>query len=328
MAFFRDRAAQANAALSCVLTLGDMIDGYRGQPERSATDLKAMLAILEGLGPLPAHHVLGNHCLSVPRAQLLGALQLQSSYYAVPLAPGWRLVVLDTTDMSLHSGHDEVRLTCTLVALAPTMKSWTGNFAARRAWEHAIAGCTHMHVEALSQCGFWRDGLMQRLPHAVGISYFHTGIPPNGSSEAVAGGAPALGGISSQQLQWLQQQLADAIAINERIIIACHHPLLKGSAPDMYRAWDADVLAEVLCGCPAVALVLNGHHHRGGAATADGLHFITFEGLLEAPPDSNAYGVVEVHADRIVIEGHGYASSRVLPLRPVPAATNVGASED
>lgn len=31
------------------------------------------------------------------------------SYYSVPLATGWRLVVLDTTEMSLHSGYPAVR---------------------------------------------------------------------------------------------------------------------------------------------------------------------------------------------------------------------------
>ena len=57
-------------------------------------------------GPLPAHHVVGNHCLSVPRVTLLARLRIPGSYYSVQLAPGWRLVVLDTTELSGHSGFD------------------------------------------------------------------------------------------------------------------------------------------------------------------------------------------------------------------------------
>ena len=56
-------------------------------------------------GATPAYHVVGNHCLSVPRAALLSRLRLPASYYAAPLAPGWRLIVLDTTEMSGHSGY-------------------------------------------------------------------------------------------------------------------------------------------------------------------------------------------------------------------------------
>ncbi len=33
------------------------------------------------------------------------APQTPSGYYSRPLAPGWRIIVLDTTDLSLHAGH-------------------------------------------------------------------------------------------------------------------------------------------------------------------------------------------------------------------------------
>jgi hypothetical protein len=34
---------------------------------------------------------------------------MPSSYYSAVVAPGWRLVVLDTTEMSPHSGYPEVK---------------------------------------------------------------------------------------------------------------------------------------------------------------------------------------------------------------------------
>jgi hypothetical protein len=38
----------------------------------------------------------------------LQALGMPGSYYSVPLAARWKLIVLDTTEMSLHSGYPEV----------------------------------------------------------------------------------------------------------------------------------------------------------------------------------------------------------------------------
>ena len=55
------------------------------------------------------HHAIGNHCLRVGRARLLSRLQIpEPGYYSADLAPGWALVVLDTTEMSEHSRLAEV----------------------------------------------------------------------------------------------------------------------------------------------------------------------------------------------------------------------------
>mmetsp|Transcript_14247 Transcript_14247/g.43033 ORF Transcript_14247/g.43033 Transcript_14247/m.43033 type:complete len:217 (-) Transcript_14247:394-1044(-) len=54
---------------------------------------------------LPLHHVIGNHCLSVDRATFLTRLRQPASYHRIQVAPGWRLLLLDTTEMSGHSGY-------------------------------------------------------------------------------------------------------------------------------------------------------------------------------------------------------------------------------
>jgi hypothetical protein len=56
---------------------------------------------------MPPLHVIGNHCLSAGRTALVSRLQLPASYYSLPLPGSWRLVVLDTTEMSGHSGYPE-----------------------------------------------------------------------------------------------------------------------------------------------------------------------------------------------------------------------------
>lgn len=126
---------------------------------------------------------------------------------------------------------------------------------------------------------------------------------------------PWNGGCSSQQLTWLQQQLSDAASKQECVILACHHPIAPGSAPQQYLAWDYEQLLEVLSQHrQVVRCVFSGHYHPGGYGEQQGVHFVVYEGVLEAPADSNAYGVVEVWQDRIVINGKGIASSRQLQL--------------
>lgn len=68
LADFKSRTAQ----LSCVLTLGDIIDGYPGEPSRTSSDLQLIAQMFDStLLGMPVHHVLGNHCLTASREELL-----------------------------------------------------------------------------------------------------------------------------------------------------------------------------------------------------------------------------------------------------------------
>lgn len=98
---------------------------------------------------------------------------------------------------------------------------------------------------------------------------------------------------------------------------ACHHPLAPGSAPPHYLAWNHEELRQLLISYPAVALVLQGHYHPGGAAEEGGLHFMTLEGMVEAPEGETAYAVADLAPGQITIQGGGACTSRVVPLRPM-----------
>lgn len=118
-AMLTEHAAAAGGAgrggLAAALSLGDVIDGYGGAQGAApaAADLDFVmgeLGRLEGAG-VPLRHVFGNHCFAVPRDALLRRLGFpsgSSGYYSARLGPGWRLIALDTTDISLF-GHGEVR---------------------------------------------------------------------------------------------------------------------------------------------------------------------------------------------------------------------------
>lgn len=84
--------------LAFVVQLGDVIDG-RGEPGGSRIDLEQVLSRLESIG-VPLVHVVGNHCLAVPRTELLPRLGLESGRQSFA-RDGWRFLVLDTLELSV-----------------------------------------------------------------------------------------------------------------------------------------------------------------------------------------------------------------------------------
>lgn len=57
-----------------------------------------------------------------------------------------------------------------------------------------------------------------------------------------------------------------------------------------------------------------GHDHDGGyyQDKDTGVHHLTLEGVIETPPDSNAFVTVSVYEDRMVLKGNGRIKDRVL----------------
>lgn len=84
--------------LDFCVQLGDVIDG-RGSDAASAEDLRSVLAVLGRLD-VPVVHVIGNHCLELPRVQLMETLGLERAYSSFR-RDGWRFVVLDSLDLSV-----------------------------------------------------------------------------------------------------------------------------------------------------------------------------------------------------------------------------------
>ena len=87
----------ARAELDFVVQLGDLIDG-RASEALSLADLRRVTQLFEQL-EVPLVHVIGNHCLSLPRARLQRELGLESGRRSFALR-GTRLLVLDTMELS------------------------------------------------------------------------------------------------------------------------------------------------------------------------------------------------------------------------------------
>ena len=125
------------------------------------------------------------------------------------------------------------------------------------------------------------------------------------------------GAVGAEQRAWLDGVLAGCDASGERAIVFGHNPLLPAASDATHCAWDGPEMLELLDRHPSVVAYLNGHDHRGGSGVSPGgVHHVTIAGMVQAPLDSNAYGVLRVYPDRLELEGFGtQVESRVMPCR-------------
>jgi len=135
--------------------------------------------------------------------------------------------------------------------------------------------------------------------------------------ELAAAGAknakPWNGGISKTQLEWLDKELSASDAGKQPTIICGHHPLLPEEA---HHAWKNRDIIAIIERHPSAQAYFCGHNHAGGEAILNGVPYITFKSLLHEP-GITAYAVIRMFADRLVIEGRGRESSRLIPLRKI-----------
>lgn len=118
-----------SSGVSAVVHLGDIIDGQ----ERLEQTHKELDTVLEHLSRLqsPLYHVIGNHCMMADSRYLLQKLNLtRGTYYFRDLAPQWRLIVLDTVEVSLRSTwHKHVSMAKHYLAThqgEPSAQEWNG----------------------------------------------------------------------------------------------------------------------------------------------------------------------------------------------------------
>ena len=119
------------------------------------------------------------------------------------------------------------------------------------------------------------------------------------------------GTISPAQITWLKAKLDAAARKSENVLVFCHFPIYPQRAENL---WDDKMLSELLESHPCVKAYLAGHNHAGEYAEHNGLHYLTFKGMVETE-DTTAYAVLDVYPDRLKVTGFGRESSRDLLLR-------------
>ena len=119
------------------------------------------------------------------------------------------------------------------------------------------------------------------------------------------------GGLGEAQLAWLEETLTEAERTRERVIVACHWPLLpEGSR---FLLWDAGKVRKLLiCYADTVAAYLCGHHHEGGISKIYGhaevdIPHLNLVGMVDT--HENAYAVAEFLEQGLIVTGFGRQES-------------------
>ncbi len=116
------------------------------------------------------------------------------------------------------------------------------------------------------------------------------------------------GGIGRQQLDWLQKQLQRAAAKNKKVVLFCHWPLIPENGTQL---WGNNQVKSLLEASGVVVAWISGHHHAGGYHQESNIHYLTVEGMVEAPVNI-AGAIVDVYPDRLEVRGLGEQDSYTL----------------
>lgn len=169
--------------VTATLHLGDIVDGNK-TTEETYSDFSS---VMETLKPIesPLLHVLGNHCLSIERQDLQKALGLMyGSYYVYDISSKWRLIVLDTVDVSLdrnptHPAYKEAKEYLSTHSNDPNANQWNGTISSvQKGWLRSMLQQTRNDGKMGIVCGH----MPVRMPDSYGP------IPPHSmyDFEAVA----------------------------------------------------------------------------------------------------------------------------------------------
>ncbi|XP_051888901.1 manganese-dependent ADP-ribose/CDP-alcohol diphosphatase [Pristis pectinata] len=124
------------------------------------------------------------------------------------------------------------------------------------------------------------------------------------------------GGFSQEQLEWLNAVLTFSDHNQEKVTVIGHLPVHPDSTDPMCVAWNYTEMLSMLHAHTSVICFIAGHDHDGGYCLDEcGIHHLTFEGVIETSPESQAFGTVRVYEDRMILEGRGRIPRRVLWYR-------------
>jgi len=118
------------------------------------------------------------------------------------------------------------------------------------------------------------------------------------------------GGIGKEQMSWLEKQLEEAERLNLKVVVMCHFPLFT---KDDYNLFNNKELFHLLSGFSCVKAYFNGHYHSGSYKLIGGIHLVNFKGMVDTK--INAFSVVTLTSDSILIKGFGREPDRNLKVR-------------
>ncbi|KAM9177751.1 manganese-dependent ADP-ribose/CDP-alcohol diphosphatase isoform 1-T2 [Mergus octosetaceus] len=266
--------------LAFVVQLGDCIDGVNARRGAAEGALERVLAALRRL-PVPVHHAWGNHELYNFCRDRLASSGLNSRPAPAPAAgppagpPG-----------DCHAYH---------FSPAPRLR-----FVLLDGYDLSVLGrdpASPSHRESLRR-------LRDRNPNENLNS-------PAGLKEPQF--VEFNGGFSQTQLDWFDEVLKFSDENQEKVVAMGHLPIHPDASDKVCLAWNYEDALSVIHSHQCVVCFLAGHLHDGGyCLDSHGVHHLTLEGIIETPPESNAFGTIYVYDDKMVLKGRGRISDRVM----------------
>ncbi|XP_026206434.1 manganese-dependent ADP-ribose/CDP-alcohol diphosphatase [Anabas testudineus] len=266
-----------------ILQLGDVIDGFNKRHDASDGALDSVLREFSS-SPVEVHHVWGNHeFYNFSRSELLRS-KLNSSAAHGGSSPSGARGGCDT-----HAYHFSPSPGFTFVVLDAYDVSLLGRDESSEQYCSAMNIIKQYNNNKDLNCPPVGGSLQQRF------TMFN-------------------GGFSRKQLDWLDSVLSLADDKEDRVTIVSHLPVHPYSTVPVCLAWNFDELLAIIRSHSSVVCFLAGHDHDGGYCwdKETGVHHLTLEGVIETPPNSNAFGLVSVYKDRMVLKGSGRIRDRVL----------------
>uniref|UniRef100_UPI0037E9919B manganese-dependent ADP-ribose/CDP-alcohol diphosphatase n=1 Tax=Semicossyphus pulcher TaxID=241346 RepID=UPI0037E9919B len=263
-----------------ILQLGDIIDGFNKGHDASDRALDTVLAEFSS-GPAEVHHVWGNHEFynfsrsALLRSRLNSTLHIDRTVNAAP------------ADRDIYAYSFSPFPGFTFVILDGYDVSLLGREESSPLYKDSLSLIRQHNSNEDLNCPVF-EGLEQRF------TMFN-------------------GGYSKVQLDWLESVLTSADENKEKVTIVSHLPVHPRSTTPICLAWNYDELLSIIRSHLCVVCFMAGHDHDGGyhKDKDTGVHHLTLKGVIETPPDSNAFGTVSVYEDRMELRGSGRVKDRV-----------------
>ncbi|XP_018617135.1 manganese-dependent ADP-ribose/CDP-alcohol diphosphatase isoform X2 [Scleropages formosus] len=264
---------------SFVLQLGDIIDGFNKKHDASRKALDAVLRELNNDGAAAVHHVWGNHEFYNFSREELSASALNSKGVC---------------------GAEE----------GAAGDSYWYDFSPAPRFRFVV-------LDAYDVSVIGRQERSERYGQALRLLLEHNDNEELNNPPARPGLEQRFvkfnGGFSQDQLQWLDRLLTISDEKHEKVTIVSHLPVHPSSSDPICLAWNYDEVLSVLHSHKCVVCFMAGHDHDGGYhKDFYGIHYLTFEGVIETPPEQDAFGTVYVYEDKMILKGHGRVASRIL----------------
>jgi alkaline phosphatase len=110
------------------------------------------------------------------------------------------------------------------------------------------------------------------------------------------------GFVPQEELDWLRADLAATTSPT----IVCVHQRLDAEREEWRDVGNAEEVRAILAASGVVVAVFQGHDHENAHAESDGIHYLTFEALVDqGTPPSWARVTIDPEARTIRIEGEG-----------------------